>query len=245
MQLIKLDATASTNNYLKVLAREKSLDDFTVVMTDAQTQGRGQKGNAWISERGKNLTVSVLKRFKSLGVHQGFALNCLVSLAIGKVLMELSIPNVTVKWPNDIMSGNKKLCGILIENTLQGQFITQSIIGFGLNVNQTFFADLPNATSLKIASGKDFDLQEVLDRIMGRLKNDLNFEGIGTVEYSNIFQAYESSLFRLNVLSNFTSGDGEGFKGTIKGIASDGRLVVEKENDKLRKFDFKEIQFVY
>ena len=170
MQLIKLDATPSTNSYLKRLMKEKKAEDFTVVVCAYQEQGRGQKGNSWISEKGKNLTVSILRLLPSFEVHQAFLLNSLMSLVIYEVLSEFSVPDLTVKWPNDIMSGNQKICGILIENTLQGNFIKQSVLGFGLNVNQEYFEGLPHASSLKLKTGKEYDLDFLLDKILERIK---------------------------------------------------------------------------
>ena len=243
MQLIKLDATTSTNAYLKQLAQEKQLHDFTVVVSGEQTQGRGQQGNTWTSEKGKNLTVSILKYFDSIKINQGFDLNCLVSLAIYEVLKELSIPDIAVKWPNDIMSGNKKLCGILIENTLKGQFIKKSIIGFGLNVNQTLFNGLPNATSMKLISGVEYDLEDVFERIVRRLRYNLVQKY--TANTYLIRQEYEGVLFRKGSLSKFISTDSGEFKGTITGITSAGQLVVQNVNGGVEKYGFKEIQFVY
>ena len=159
MQLIKLDATPSTNSYLKELMRELNLDDFTVVVCEHQTKGRGQQGNIWMSERGKNLIFSVLKYIEKVKTNNAFALNAVVSLAVYETLRTFKIPQVSVKWPNDIMSGNKKICGILIENTLKGNDLKKSIIGIGLNVNQEVFSELPHASSLKCETGLEFDLE--------------------------------------------------------------------------------------
>ena len=243
MQLIKLNATTSTNSYLKQLAQEKQLGDFTVVVCDHQTQGRGQKGNSWISEEGKNLTVSFLKNGHDVKVNQSFTLNCLVSLAIYDVLNELSIPEVRVKWPNDIMSGNKKLCGILIENTLSGYFIKQSIIGFGLNVNQTHFNDLPHVTSMKLESGLDYNLDELLEKILNRMM--VYFDDFKNDKYLKIRKKYESVLYRKDFDSKFIIKNGMAFIGAIRGITDSGLLQVEMSNGKLEDFNFKEIQLVY
>lgn len=244
MQLIKLSATASTNSYLKRLAQEKNLEDFTVVVCGHQTGGRGQKGNTWISESGKNLTVSILKKFDGLPAKQGFAINCLVSLALNDVLNQLSIPEVKVKWPNDIMSGNQKLCGILIENSLRSDVIKQSIIGFGLNVNQTFFDGLPNATSLKLASGKNYDLDVLLEHILNTVHERL--ENLKKDDFREIKKRYETSLFRKGICSTmFNALTGKAFEGTIRGITETGQLSIELTTGEMKHFNFKEVSFVY
>jgi BirA family biotin operon repressor/biotin-[acetyl-CoA-carboxylase] ligase len=242
MQIIKLSATPSTNSYLKQLAAENDLEDFTVVVCSHQTQGRGQKGNSWATEEGKNLTVSILKKFNAFEVNRNFALNCLVSLAIYDVLNELSIPEVKVKWPNDIMSGNQKLCGILIENTLKGQFIKQSVIGFGLNVNQTFFKDLPQATSLQLQTGVDYDLEQLLEQLLKRIQYYL--EGSHITNYTTIRNQYEEAMFRQGQIAEYVSQDGTRFKGSIRGITESGQLIIEKINGQILNFNFKEVKYI-
>ncbi len=243
MHIIKLNAIASTNDYLKQLAQQKDLGDLTVVVCDHQTSGRGQKGNSWVSEEGKNLTLSVLKRFSNLRARQGFSLNCLVSLAIFDVLQELSVPDVRVKWPNDIMSVNKKICGILIENTLQGTTVQQSIIGVGLNVNQTNFGELANASSVKLATGRDHDLDEVLNRLLHYI--EFRLKSLAKLNFQEIIQQYEAVLFRMEVKAAFRLGKGQPFKGTIKGVTESGQLKIERENGQMEHFNFKEVTFIY
>ena len=147
MIVIKLDAIKSTNEYLKALAKENPLENFTTVIAKNQTNGKGQMGATWISEKGKNLTMSVLVK-DVLSSHDAiFSLNASVAIAVVKVLQDLEIPKVSIKWPNDIMADSKKLGGILIESTLKSDGSTISIIGIGLNCNQTNFVNLPKATS--------------------------------------------------------------------------------------------------
>ncbi len=243
MQLIKLDATASTNNYLKQLARTEVLTDFTVVVANEQTNGRGQRSNLWVSEKGKNLTVSVLKRFNVLQVSQSFGINCAISLAIHDVLFDLSVPVIRVKWPNDIMSGNKKLCGILIENTLKGGLIHQSIIGFGLNINQTNFQNLLKASSLKLETGIDYDLDDILDKILLRLKFYLS--ALENNDFIKLKKAYEDVLFKKDEVSHFISENGENFNGIIRQVTPEGQLTLEREGGEFENYGFKEIRLVY
>ena len=150
MQIIKLDATHSTNLYLKKLSVEKQLEDFTIVVTENQFEGRGQRGAVWQSEKGKNLTFSIFKRIGDLAIRHQFAIGMCTALAVYNCLDEYGVPDLRVKWPNDIMSGQKKICGILIENTFASGIIKSAIIGIGLNANQTNFVGMEKASSLKL-----------------------------------------------------------------------------------------------
>ncbi|PKB43397.1 BirA family biotin operon repressor/biotin-[acetyl-CoA-carboxylase] ligase [Cellulophaga sp. RHA19] len=243
MQIIKLNATNSTNEYLKELIVSTSLDDFTVVAAEKQIQGRGQMGTQWLAEPGKNLTFSVLKKSEGLEVADQFLLNMCVSLAVFEALKELNIPNLAVKWPNDILSANSKICGILIENILTGSKIQSSIIGIGLNVNQLEFNNLPNVSSLKLLRGETFNLDEVLSGILTKLKKYL------TADYLNSPDAlralYQEIMFRVDKPSTFKSKEGELFMGFIKGVSSSGRLIVLLEDNIFKEYNLKEIQLLY
>jgi len=129
MKIVKLNAINSTNTFLKDMVRSSTVENFTVVVTDHQTNGKGQFENVWSSEKGKNLTFSMLCKFSALEVHNSFYLNCAVSLAIYNVVNRTIKNKLKIKWPNDILSLNKKLCGILIENTVSSGQIQHAIIG--------------------------------------------------------------------------------------------------------------------
>ena len=242
-RIIKLDATDSTNSFLKGLLLSSPLEDYTTVVALKQLQGRGQMGTVWQSEEGKNLTFSVLKIFDVLSVEQQFALNIGVSMAVVDVMKELTIPNVKVKWPNDIMSGSSKICGILIENILKGPMVGHAIIGIGLNVNQTEFGDLGKASSLKLVSGRTFHLDELLDRILDRLRFHLDHIEEKTV--TQLLPAYEKLLFRKDKPSTFTDENGEKFMGFIRKVSPMGKLILELEDQIFREFDLKEVTLLY
>ncbi|MEM8845536.1 MAG: biotin--[acetyl-CoA-carboxylase] ligase [Bacteroidota bacterium] len=242
-EIIKLDATDSTNLYLKNLMQSRTLKDYTVVVAKRQEKGRGQMGTNWESEEGKNLTFSVLKSFNALEVRCQFNLNMAVSLALYTVLSDLQIPNVKVKWPNDILSGSKKICGILIENVLIGSSVKQSIIGIGLNVNQVTFGNLAKASSLSVVSGCIFDLDYVLECILEKMK--IFLENLESQSFSSLQNQYEALLFRKDVVSTFKKGEGELFSGIIRGISETGQLIVELENDSLTTFSFKEVSLQF
>ncbi len=172
MQIIKLDATESTNTYLRELSLTKNLKDFTIVTTRNQTSGRGQFNSKWESDEGKNLAISILKKNIEVPIDRLFLISICVSLGVLNGLKQLGVPNLSVKWPNDILSGNFKIGGILIENMLSGTKIKQSIIGFGINVNQQEFKYAPKAASMKKIVGKSFDHELVLDSLIENLQQD-------------------------------------------------------------------------
>ncbi len=243
MQIIKLNATDSTNAYLKNLMLTNDLEDLTIVLAEEQLKGRGQMGAKWESEAGKNLTFSILKKINDMSVSDQFLLNICVSLAVYNSLKLLQIPNLSVKWPNDILSGNSKICGILIENILSGHKIHASILGVGLNVNQTEFNNLQNVSSLKLLLGNTLDLDELLRSIITGF-NKLYVQLISN-ETGGLEKAYEKVLFRKDKPSTFKNTDDELFMGFIKGVSHEGKLQVVVEDNELRQFDLKEIKLLY
>ena len=243
MQIIKLNATDSTNLYLKDLMNIKSLEDYTIVVAEKQTLGRGQMGTKWESKPFKNLTFSILKQIGSGEVNKPFILNICVSLAVYTVLSKLHLPDLKVKWPNDILSGNFKICGILIENIFSGNRMLASVIGIGLNVNQTTFNNLPNVSSLKSLTGKTFNLDQLLVEFQSILKQTfLELDEKGVVEMQ---KKYENVLFRKDKPSTFKDNNGNLFMGFIRGVSNEGRLVVTLEDDIKKEFDLKAIRLLY
>ena len=242
-QIIKLDATESTNLYLKDLMSSTTLKDYTTVVTNRQTKGRGQTGTSWESEEGKNLTFSVLKNFDSLEVEHQFRLNILVSLALHTALTDLNIPKVKIKWPNDIMSGTNKICGILIENVLNGSLVKRSIIGIGLNVNQNSFGNLTKASSLSLVTGRTFDLDYVLQLILEKMRSFL--DNLETVPFASLHSQYESLLFRKDQVSTFKTNDADYFSGIIRRVSQEGKLVVELEDGTFREFSLKQVSLQF
>jgi BirA family biotin operon repressor/biotin-[acetyl-CoA-carboxylase] ligase len=243
MHIIKLNAIDSTNAYLKSISVKKVLDDYTVVVTKHQTSGRGQMGTVWNSEKGKNLTFSVYTKHLSIAIEEQFYISMIASLALVKTLQMFNIPRLQVKWPNDILSEQKKICGILIENVIKNSSIEGTIIGVGLNVNQTYFENLPQASSLKNLTGTVFDLDELLVHIVNNLK--LYFEQLNKGKRQSIKRAYEALLFRKNKPSTFRDTSGQVFGGFIQGINTNGNLVVLLEDEVIKEFELKEIQLLY
>jgi len=242
MQLIKLNATDSTNNYLKKLLLETVLEDFSVVVTNHQTQGKGQMGSDWVSEKGKNLTFSVLKSKTSLLLHQQFMLSIIVSLSILKTLEEYNIPKLSIKWPNDILSDHHKIAGILIENVIKNKQIEYSVIGIGLNVNQETFEGLPKVRSLKHILGVPINKEELLHQL---IKNMQHYFNILSEKGAAIFNdEYESYLFRKNKPSTFMLPDKSLLTGIIRGVTESGKLQIQLE-DATKEYNLKELKLMY
>ncbi len=243
MKIIKLDAIDSTNTYLRQLHTKEKVVDFTIVTAAVQTAGKGQMGTKWDAEKGKNLTFSVFKKISCLEIEEQFYISMATSLAIYKALKYFQIPKLAIKWPNDILSENQKICGILIENVIQNSKMTAAIIGIGLNVNQTVFAQGLNASSLKKSTGIHFDLDEVMFHIATQLKKYATL--ITEYSFTELKTEYESFLFRKDKPSTFQDTHGNLFMGFIKGVAEDGKLNVLLEDDIVKAFDLKEIKLMY
>ncbi|NAS29623.1 biotin--[acetyl-CoA-carboxylase] ligase [Flavobacteriaceae bacterium R38] len=243
MTIIKLDAIDSTNSYLKRISLENELENYTIVIAAEQTSGRGQMGAVWSSEPYKNLTFSIYTRIQYITGEQQFYISIVVSLSIFKTLRLLGIPNLKIKWPNDILSANYKICGILIENVIKHNTLYESVIGIGLNVNQIKFEGLPNVSSMKLLTGKNFNHDEIVHLIVQQIKEYDKILAKG--DYQSLFDEYESHLFRKDKPSTFKNNEGEVFMGFIKGITPLGKLKVLLEDDILSEYELKEIKLMY
>ena len=241
MKIIKLDAIDSTNSFLKELAQNSTLEDYTVAVANSQTSGRGQMSSSWHSKPFKNLTFSIFNRFKNLQIEHQPYLNFAVSLALFEVLESMSVPELSIKWPNDILSGKKKLCGILIETTFTSNRIKHTVIGIGLNVNQEEFPeDIPNATSLKNLLQKELDLDDLLLRLIQNIQSKI--ELIENHQLDDIYQSYLQYLYKKDIPMAFKDERTQlFFMGMIKTVSTSGRLCIQLEDDSITEFDIKEI----
>ncbi len=167
----------------------------------------------------------------------------LTSLAIKDTLKKLKVPNIAVKWPNDILSRSKKLCGVLIENSLQKTMITSCIAGVGLNVNEIDFEALPQATSMRLASGRKFNMDKVFNLVAETLF--ARFENIESTNFHKVKKEYEDALFRKEMVSVFERPSGIRFNGVIKGVMDTGALLIENEQEEVEQFQLKEIKLLY
>ncbi|RAV28377.1 biotin--[acetyl-CoA-carboxylase] ligase [Sinomicrobium soli] len=244
MHIIKLNAIDSTNSYLRELSTSGDPEDYTVVVAREQTRGRGQMGTLWTSEPGKNLTCSVYKKIDCVRKEEIFFLSMAVSLAVLQTLKRFGIPQLKIKWPNDILSAHHKICGVLIESVIKGDRLNAAIVGIGLNVNQTGFGGLSSAGSLKSITGVHYNLDELLNRIISELKH---YEGmIVGREFELLKKEYEQNLFRKDKPSTFSdNASGSVFMGFIKGISETGKLLIELEDRMMRECDLKEVKLMY
>lgn len=230
----------STNSYASGLIRTGHVSEGTVVHTNFQSAGRGQKGNRWESEDGKNLLFSVILYPTMVGPADQFIISIFISLGICDFLKTL-LPGCRVKWPNDIYYGDDKIAGILIENSITGDEIVNSIAGIGLNINQEEFPeDIPNPVSLKMLTGEEHDTRLCLQKLTASL--DRRYKQVISGEWDELRKEYILSLYRLNQWSRFKSADGI-FEGRIISVTETGCLQIEKKPGNKMEFAFKEIEF--
>ncbi|MBF2708664.1 biotin--[acetyl-CoA-carboxylase] ligase [Flavobacterium soyangense] len=242
MKLIKLDAIDSTNEFLKGLSSNQILENFTVVNAETQTKGKGQMGSVWDSEPSKNLIMSVLVKDFITNINRIFDVNIAVSVSIIQVLEELNIPELSIKWPNDIMSDTKKIGGILIENSIKSDGSINSIVGLGLNVNQINFENLPKASSLARICNKTFDKEEILLKIVEMLEQNI----LSWNQNSHLlWTEYTNKLFKMGIPMPFEDKNKQNFMGIIQGVSPIGKLEILLEDDSISEFDIKEIQMLY
>jgi len=240
MQLIKLDAIDSTNDFLKDLASRNEVSNFTVVTAESQTKGKGQMGAVWTSDPGKNLTMSVLVKETLIGIKEIYKLNVAVAVAIILVLKQLEIPELAIKWPNDILSANKKIGGILIENSIKSDGSIVSVVGLGLNVNQVNYENLPKASSLALVTNRFFDKENLLEHIVEQLKIEVQ-----RLHSETLWEEYEKLLYKKGIPMPFETNDGKRFMGIINGVNCSGQLEILLEDDSVVTFEIKEIQMLY
>ncbi|WAC41484.1 biotin--[acetyl-CoA-carboxylase] ligase [Pedobacter sp. SL55] len=242
--LIKLSAVDSTNNYLKNLtSNSEPLPEGTVIMAEHQFAGRGQLGNVWYAEPGKNLTFSLLLRPSFIAIEQQFVLNMLVSVALNEVLLKYLPNGLSVKWPNDIFLDDKKIGGILIENVIVGRVIKQSIIGIGLNINQSVFDGELKDRTVSIAQilQQDVNLMALLAEICTQIEQ--LYLKLRAGRSTSLRDLYVSKLYRLNKLARY-SHNGQIFEGKIEGISAAGLLQIKPIDGATVEFGFKEVAFV-
>lgn len=242
MNIIKLNATPSTNDFLKQLCATQTIENFTAVTAENQTQGKGQRGNQWSTEEHKNLTFSLLIKDLLNQNTSVFDLNIIVSTAIIQALETLGTPKLNIKWPNDILSEGKKISGILIENSIS-QHSVSSVVGIGLNVNQTDFKNLPKASSLKNITQKEFDKDEVMLEVIRQIKQ--NCELTLSDKTAVLWECYHRYLFRKDIPSVFETPDGKKFMGIIQQVLKNGKIQILLEDDTVKEFDLKEVKMIY
>ena len=253
-----ISQTNSTNTLLRDEFRDAP--HLFTIRTDYQTSGRGQAGNGWESKRGQNLLFSTLLRPQRMEATLQFELSMAVSLALYRTIKgkmsTVNCPLSTIKWPNDLYFGDRKLAGILIENVLQGPYIERSIVGIGLNVNQTVFHAAPNPVSMRLLTGKEYDLDELLNTFLAQLQSAL------TESSEFLRQAYLSVLYRregffpyqereVSVLptNNISAAEAKKenrpvFWAEIAGVSDVGELILRRQDGSEKPYHYKQIRYV-
>ncbi|GHT79582.1 biotin--[acetyl-CoA-carboxylase] ligase [Bacteroidia bacterium] len=245
-EIIKVKSTPSTNQCLRELAKQQCLKEGTVLYAVEQTAGRGQTGNHWEAEPGKNITCSMLFSPIFLPVKKHFLLSEATALGVKQALeMEFGLKYISIKWPNDIYYRDRKLAGILIENEIQEGIIIQSIVGIGLNVNQEVFTSgAPNPVSLKRALRKeeDIDLKFLLRRLAEQV--DDWYQKLRSGNYKTVAQSYFDAQSRRRGFHTYKDANGETFQGRIKQISDDGLLHLYILGGGTRTYAFKEVSYI-
>ena len=240
------DSIGSTNTYLRELNGGDPAYDYEVAVADFQTAGRGQKGNTWESEQGKNLLFSTLAHPKGIKVQEQFYISEAIALAVSDAVIVAAGPEYaagfSVKWSNDIYYKDCKMAGILIENTLQGSSILDTVVGVGLDVNQeVFVSDAPNPISLKNITGRDYDRDALLDDIIARFIGYMELDTPS--QRAGVDELYRSRLYRRQGYYKFRDENGV-FEACIEGIRPDGCLMLQTRSGEHRTYEFKQVQFV-
>jgi len=229
----------STNDEASRLIQGGNVMEGTTVVTHHQTAGRGQRGNTWISDKGKNLTFSIVLKPAVLPVKDQFYLNMAIALGVYDYLQEIFKDHLKIKWPNDILIKGKKVCGILIENQISGQQIQHSIVGVGLNVNQEKFS-LENATSLRVLSGEEFQLEDVLEGVLEKIES--RYLLVREQLLDSISIAFTEVMYWLGEQHVFST-HGLEFTGMVIGVDEIRRLKIQT-NEGLKTFGVKEVEFL-
>ena len=246
MTIIKLDATPSTNTYLSALWRQGIFQPPVAVYTVDQTAGRGRRGEVWQSESGKNLTISFLIPNPTTQFSHSFAVIVQVSLLIHQWLEQLQVPNLKIKWPNDIMAGSKKICGILVERALLGASASPFVVGVGINLNQQHFKALDHVTSVVNETGKHLDIDEMARSLSALVENGFSDAlELDTKEYSRLIQRFESRLYQMGERCCVAIQDNSFQNVTILGVNEDGRLRVRDPLGEVLFLDSAETHFDY
>ena len=238
---ISLDVIDSTNSYAKSLLTTDKIPEGTLITAREQTAGRGQTENVWQTEAGSNLSASYILYPSFLSADRQFFLNMAVSLAVRELCEEAVNDEIRIKWPNDIYHKNKKVAGILIENTISGSQLSSSVIGIGLNVNQIEFAPaIPNPTSLRLITGREQDLHSITEKLSGYIEK--YYLQLKNLHFNFLDKAYTVHLYRYNQTALFRK-DNQEFRGEIVGVTKEGKLMIESNGKQLR-FGLKEVEYL-
>ncbi len=243
---IHLKSVDSTNSYATELLRQNSIPEGSLIYTFEQTNGRGQRGNYWESEPNKNIALSLILYPSFLNADKQYLLTKIISLAVADLMAEIleyseKTGKVKIKWPNDIYIGAKKIGGILIENSWRENSIQNSVVGIGININQTQFKTTDNSISLALIASRQFDLMDIIEQLCAFI--EARYLQLKANKLGNIDFAYLQRLYRLDTWNHFSSNN-EMFEGKITGVSDSGKLQVFMKSNETKEFDLKEIVFI-
>ena len=231
----------STNTYAANLLRTKELAEGTIIRAEFQLSGRGQMGNGWESESGKNLLVSIILYPKTIQASDQFLISMAISLGLSDFL-DKEFSGCKIKWPNDIYVKNDKIAGILIENSIIDNSIISTIAGIGLNINQCkFTGNIPNPVSMRIITGKDYNIEFCLEELSKAI--DKRYYLLLSGKYNIIRNDYNSKLYRFREWSYFRDSKSS-YKGKIVSVNESGMLIIERPNGESTEYSFKEVEFI-
>ncbi len=239
-KIIKLSETDSTNRYLREY-RESEEDGLVVVVTDFQTEGKGQGTHTWESEPGKNLLFSMKVHPRWVPVRRQFVLAMAEALAL-KDALDSYVEGITLKWPNDVYWNDKKICGTLIETTIDSKGLKTCIFGTGINVNQLeFLSDAPNPVSLAQILGHEVDRNEVLTKVIDAFTK--YYELLRRADYQDVSGIYHLSLYHRKGYHRYRDADGV-FEGAFVEVEDDGHLILHDKQGRIRNYAFGELSFL-
>ncbi len=239
--VIHIKETDSTSNYLQQLGNNNHLEEFTAVIADYQTSGKGQRGNSWESVEGKNLLFSILFYPEFLEIRKQFMLSKVIAISI-KESLDYYADDFTIKWPNDIYWKDKKICGTLLESDIQGSKIIKSIAGIGININQDIFTSpAPNPVSLLNITNKQQSIESAFTAVMDKILYNYQLLQNGEEEFIN--KRYHQYLYRKNGIHKYKDDKGV-FEATIIEVLPEGFLILEDKTGRIRKYAFKEVQYI-
>jgi len=239
--IIFFENLPSTNTHTSFLIRTEAMPEGTIIRAAFQSAGKGQIGNQWESETGKNLLISIILYPSGIKPSDQFLITMVVSLGISDFIGR-EISGCKIKWPNDIYVNNDKIAGILIENSIMENAILNSVAGIGLNINQReFLTDAPNPVSMSQVTGREYDLDISLSQLAAAL--DQRYFQLISQEHTEIRRNYISQLYRLNEWNDFRDSTGT-FRGRILSVNDDGMLQIESNDPAIREYSFKEVDFI-
>lgn len=244
--LLFLHEVESTNTYAMNLLRNVNVIEGTIVYTDNQTKGRGQRGTVWSSNIGQNIISSIILKPTFLSIENSFYLSKITALAIYDVLTDILTSgqyDIKIKWPNDILVNQQKIAGILIETNIANTAIKEVVIGIGFNVNQIRFDEFERfATSLKLLTAHDFDRELILNLLCEKIEKW--YLKLKQQKLVFIDDSYLAVLFGMNKTIPFNDSVGNRFEGKIVGVSNNGKLKIQLSNSVEKEFDMKEVKFL-